>query len=142
MPCCICPDYVVKQAGTAGIDPARIVDATNRDFLVPIIRAILPAHGERLPTGPQVHRFLGDVLQLVPEVHAVVGEAHALYTRLSGGLAEWARRIECEPFRCASSARRVRARPNWPWPPTGMPWRPGGARFTFATTGPWPTTSP
>jgi hypothetical protein len=30
-----CPDYVVKGAGTAGIDPARIVDATRRDDLVP-----------------------------------------------------------------------------------------------------------
>ena len=94
-----CPDYVVKQPGTAGLDPARIVDATNRQYLLEIIRAILPAHGERLPSRPKVERFLGDVLQLVPEVHAVVGEAHALYTRLSGGLAEWARRIECEPFR-------------------------------------------
>jgi hypothetical protein len=32
-------------------------------------------------------------------VHGLVGEAGALSTRLSGGLAHWARRIECEPFR-------------------------------------------
>lgn len=94
-----CPDYLVKQAGTAGIDPARIVDATKRDFLVPIIRALLPTQGEAVRDRARVHRFLGDVLQLVPEVHAVVGDAHAIYTRLSGGLAEWARRIECSPFR-------------------------------------------
>ncbi|HQX06606.1 MAG TPA: ATP-binding domain-containing protein [Zoogloea sp.] len=94
-----CPDYLVKQAGTAGIDPARIVDASRRDFLVPIIRSILPASGEAVPDRARIHRFLGDVLQLVPEVHAVVGDAHALYTRLSGGLAEWARRIDCDPFR-------------------------------------------
>lgn len=94
-----CPDYTVKQPGTAGIDPARIVDAPKRDFLVQIIKSILPARGESVLYKDKLHRFLGDVLQLVPEVHAVVGEAHALYTRLSGGLAEWARRIECAPFR-------------------------------------------
>jgi hypothetical protein len=35
----------------------------------------------------------------VPEVGAIVGQAQAMYTRLAGGLAEWARRIEMEPFR-------------------------------------------
>ena len=94
-----CPDYTVKSPGSAGIDPARIVDASQRQHLVHVVRSILPAAGERLPNRAKVERFLGDVLQLVPEVHAVVGEAHALYTRLSGGLAAWARRIDCAPFR-------------------------------------------
>ncbi|MBP6799842.1 MAG: ATP-binding domain-containing protein [Zoogloea sp.] len=94
-----CPDYVVKGAGSAGIDPARIVDARRRADLIPVIRSILPADGPRLASRAKVERFLGDILQLVPEVHAVVGEAHGLYTRLAGGLAEWARRIDCEPFR-------------------------------------------
>jgi hypothetical protein len=90
---------VVKGAGSAGIDPARIVDARRRADLIPVIRSILPADGPRLASRAKVERFLGDILQLVPEVHAVVGEAHGLYTRLAGGLAEWARRIDCEPFR-------------------------------------------
>ncbi len=94
-----CPDYKVKQLGTAGIDPARIVDATKKDFLIQIIQAILPTTGDVLPAKEQIHRFLSDILELVPEVHAVVGEAGALYTRLSGGLAQWARKIEFEPFR-------------------------------------------
>ena len=94
-----CPDYTVKQPGSAGIDPARIVDATRKDHLIPIIRAILPETGDTLVAKAKIHRFLGDILQLVPEVHAVVGEARALYTRLSGGLAQWARKIECDPFR-------------------------------------------
>ncbi|MBC7782065.1 MAG: ATP-binding domain-containing protein [Proteobacteria bacterium] len=94
-----CPDYTVKDPGSAGIDPSRIVDATNKNRLLPIIRALLPDDGEVLPAKAAVHRFLGDILQLVPEVNAMVGEADALYTRLSGGLAHWARRIECEPFR-------------------------------------------
>ena len=94
-----CPDYVVKEAGSAGIDPARIVDFRRRADLIPVIRSILPAEGPRLASRARVERFLGDILQLVPEVHAVVGEAHGLTTRLAGGLAEWARRIDCEPFR-------------------------------------------
>jgi hypothetical protein len=94
-----CPDYTVREPGTAGIDPARIVDASRKEQLVPIIRGILPAAGDVLPAKEKIHRFLSDMLELVPEVHAVVGEAGALYTRLSGGLAHWARRIEVEPFR-------------------------------------------
>ncbi len=94
-----CPDYKVKQPGTAGIDPARIVDATRKDYLMQIIQGILSATGEVLPAKDKIHRFFADILELVPEVHAVVGEAGALYTRLSGGLALWARKIEFAPFR-------------------------------------------
>ena len=93
-----CPDYTVKDPGTAGIDPARIVDAGKREHLMQIIRGILPA-GDVLPVKPKIHRFLSDVLELVPEVNAMLGGAQELYTRLSGGLAHWARRIEVEPFR-------------------------------------------
>ena len=94
-----CPDYTVKQPGTAGIDPARIVDAAKKDYLMHIIQGILPPSGDVLPAKAKIHRFLGDILELVPEVHSMVGEAKTLYTRLSGGLAQWARSIEIEPFR-------------------------------------------
>ncbi|MQY52340.1 ATP-binding domain-containing protein [Rhodocyclus gracilis] len=94
-----CPDYTVREPGSAGIDPARIVDARRRDELLPLIRQLLPASGEVQPLRPKVLRFLGDILELVPEVNAIVGEAESLYTRLSGGLAHWARQIDCTPFR-------------------------------------------
>jgi hypothetical protein len=94
-----CPDYTVREPGSAGIDPARIVDAKRRDELHAVIRAILPPDGESVGPRTRIHRFLCDILQLVPEVHAIVGEAGALSTRLSGGLAHWARRIEFSPFR-------------------------------------------
>ena len=94
-----CPDYIVKQPGSAGIDPERIVDAKRRDYLVQIILSILPAHGPANPQLARLHRFLSDQLNLVPEVNAVVGQAKTLYTRLSGGLTQWARQIECDPFR-------------------------------------------
>lgn len=94
-----CPDYTVRQPGSAGIAPERIVDAKNRQHLVAIIKSILPANEAIHPQLAGLHRFLGDQLKLVPEVNAIVGQAKALYTRLSGGLTEWARQIECEPFR-------------------------------------------
>lgn len=43
--------------------------------------------------------FLNDTLNLAPSTSAFVGQAKTLFTRISGGLAEWARKIECEPFR-------------------------------------------
>lgn len=94
-----CPDYTVREPGTAGIDPARIVDAKRKAELLPVVRAILTGEGAVGVSRQKIHRFLSDILQLVPEVNAVVGEADALSTRLSGGLAHWARRIEFEPFR-------------------------------------------
>ena len=94
-----CPDYTVKQPGTAGIDPARIVDAGKREHLVHIIRTLLPEDTPATSVADEVHRFLRNELRLVPDVATVIGQARTLYTRLSGGLAEWARCIECEPFR-------------------------------------------
>ncbi len=94
-----CPDYTVRDLGSAGIDPARIVDASRRDQLVSIIRSILPIDGSMHPCIDKLHRFLSDQLKLVPDVQAISGQARTLYTRISGGLTTWARQIECEPFR-------------------------------------------
>jgi len=46
-----CPDHTVREPGSAGIDPARIVDAKRRDELHAVIRAILPPDGE--PIAPR-----------------------------------------------------------------------------------------
>jgi hypothetical protein len=99
-----CPDYTVRQPGTAGLDPARIIDSAKREQLCAIIQAILPA-GEALhSTRAEVLRFFTGMLELVADVGALAGQARTLYTRLSGGLATWARRIECEPFRLRVTA--------------------------------------
>jgi hypothetical protein len=94
-----CPDYEVKEPGSAGIPPERIVDAKQREHLARIIKTILPANEPLNPLIGKLHRFLSDQLNLVPEVNAIVGQAKTLYTRLSGGLTQWARKIECDPFR-------------------------------------------
>ena len=94
-----CPDYTVKDMGSAGIDPARIVDFSRREHLAHIIRTILPLDLPANPVADNIHAFLSDTLDLVPNANAFVGQAHTLYTRLSGGMAEWARKIQFEPFR-------------------------------------------
>lgn len=93
-----CPDHRVRQPEIAGLDPARIVDASRKAELAKIVEAALPLD-EPAPLARRVEDFLGQVLALVPEIGAIAGQAEALYTRLSGGLAAWGRRIECEPFR-------------------------------------------
>lgn len=105
-----CPDYTVRNAGTAGLPPERIVDAGRREALPAIIDALLRADGGDAPgaetretaapeTLAKLHRFFAELLQLSPEASAIVGEAEGLTTRLSGGLAAWARRLSFAPHR-------------------------------------------
>ncbi|MBK7472747.1 MAG: ATP-binding domain-containing protein [Betaproteobacteria bacterium] len=93
-----CPDHTVRNASTAGLEPERIVDARRREQFTDIIRKILPP-GEDLPAAESVHCFLRDVIKLEPDVSALVGRARALVTRVSGGLAYWARRLDMQPHR-------------------------------------------
>ncbi len=113
-----CPDYVVRDPGSAGIDPARIVDARAPDGLPSRIRrALTPraagtagraqapavagvdADDARPELCARLHRFFANELALVPDAGALLGRAEAMVTRLSGGLATWARRIEASPLR-------------------------------------------
>jgi len=49
--------------------------------------------------GRAARTFLADELELALDPSALVGKARTWVTRLSGGLATWARRLEFEPFR-------------------------------------------
>ncbi|MEW6678259.1 MAG: ATP-binding domain-containing protein [Pseudomonadota bacterium] len=93
-----CPDYTVRQLETAGIPAQRIVDARQKDRLATRIMECLPP-GEPRPPAQEVHRFLRDVVQLETDVSALIGQARTLVTRVSGGLAHWARQLEFSPFR-------------------------------------------
>lgn len=93
-----CPDYRVRDPQTAGLVPERIIDAGRRDQLVQLVQAILP-EGEDHPQAREVHRFLQDVIQLETDVSALMGRARALVTRVSGGLAHWARQLDMRPYR-------------------------------------------
>jgi hypothetical protein len=89
----------VKTPAVAGIDPERIVDARRRGDLIPFVRSLAPEADGATPLADKLCRFLEDILELVPEIGAVAGAARNLCTRLSGGLAAWGRRVECQPQR-------------------------------------------
>jgi hypothetical protein len=94
-----CPDYTVRQPGTAGLPAERIVDERSRARLCARIREALPDGPPRDALAHRLRRFFENELQLAPDVSALVGRAGQMITRLSGGLAHWARRLEFEPFR-------------------------------------------
>jgi len=94
-----CPDYTIKAPAAAGIDPARIVDASKRTHLAQIIRQILPEETDKTTWADRVHGFMRSELTLMPDVNALVGESQVLFSRISGGLTHWARQIDCQPFR-------------------------------------------
>ncbi|KVA22173.1 ATP-dependent helicase [Burkholderia ubonensis] len=94
-----CPDYTIRQAAIAGVASERIVDATRKAQLAQVIQQILPADEPRVANAPKIHHFLADELALTPDTSALVGQAGTLVTRLSGGLASWARQLEFTPFR-------------------------------------------
>jgi len=93
-----CPDYTVRNPLTAGLVPERIVDAPRRDRLCATIQKVLPGRAEG-PATARVHRFLRDLVQLETDVSALMGQARSLVTRISGGLAHWARQLDFTPFR-------------------------------------------
>ena len=88
----------MRDPHLAGIDPSHIIDATNKGRLGRIIREALPIT-DKTDDFDKVTRFLGDTLSLRPDPSAMIGSATKMVTRLSGGLATWARRLEFEPFR-------------------------------------------
>ncbi|HEY0489527.1 MAG TPA: ATP-binding domain-containing protein [Telluria sp.] len=93
-----CPDYRVRDPHLAGIDPRHIIDATAAARLAQIIREVLPIT-EFSDQFEKVTRFLGDTLSLRPDPSAMIGCATDMVTRLSGGLATWARRLDFTPYR-------------------------------------------
>ncbi|TPW01280.1 MAG: NERD domain-containing protein, partial [Alphaproteobacteria bacterium] len=93
-----CPDYRVRHPESAGVQASRIVDAARRDELAAVITRLLPAGTDR-SEAREVHRFLRDVIQLEPDVSALLGRARDMVTRISGGLAHWARALEFAPYR-------------------------------------------
>ncbi|HEX9171503.1 MAG TPA: ATP-binding domain-containing protein [Telluria sp.] len=93
-----CPDYIVRDPHLAGIDPRHIIDANAKERLAQVIRETLPVT-EFDPQFEKVTRFLGDTLSLRPDPSAMIGTADKMVTKLSGGLATWARRLEFAPYR-------------------------------------------
>ncbi|QYF95194.1 ATP-binding domain-containing protein [Massilia sp. PAMC28688] len=95
-----CPDYIVRDPHLAGLDPRHIIDAGSKERLAHMIREILPIHDPKPDEQfDKVTRFLGNMLSIRPDPSSMIGNAAQMVTRLSGGLATWARRLEFSPFR-------------------------------------------
>ena len=103
-----CPDYHVRNRASAGLDAARIVDAGERAHLVEQLARLLavetPVERSARARVTAIEHFFADVFELVPDVRAQLGQIDAIYTRLAGGLTDWARRIEVEPHRIRVTA--------------------------------------
>jgi hypothetical protein len=93
-----CPDYQVRNPKMAGIVASHIVDAGRKNQLAAIIEKLLPVTDE-MPQLAKVKRFLGEELNLQPDPSSMIGCAATMVTRLSGGLATWARQLEFSPYR-------------------------------------------
>ena len=94
-----CPDYAVRDRATAGLDTDQIVDSSQRAVLCDRVTQLLgeqPADPDRVR---RLRRFFSNELELVPDASALVGQANALVTRMSDGLATWAQRFEVTPPR-------------------------------------------
>jgi len=96
-----CPDHRVRRVESAGLSAGRIVDASQRDRLPAVIRDILAENSASAASQmtQQIDRFFRDVIELETDVSALVGQAEAMVTRISGGLAHWARELDFQPFR-------------------------------------------
>jgi hypothetical protein len=93
-----CPDYIVRDPHLAGIEPSHIIDANDKGSLAAKVKELLPIT-ETTEQFEKVARFLGDTMSLRPDPSSMIGNAEKMVTRLSGGLALWARRLEFEPYR-------------------------------------------
>ena len=95
-----CPDYRIRDADRAGLSPERVVDASRASQLVAIVIDLL---GPEPPAGSAdattALKFFSDQLLLVADVGTLIGRTDAWVTRLAGGLADWATRLEFSPFR-------------------------------------------
>jgi len=116
-----CPDYRVRTPATAGIPPERIIDAGQADRLATIIATMLAAQPPGV-TNSVVHAFLADELELALDPGALVGQARTWVTRLSGGLATGARRLEFVPL-SRQLLRRVGVTRRQPAPRPANPGR-------------------
>jgi hypothetical protein len=135
-----CPDYHVKSPATAGLPPERIVDAARKSLLCRRIIEAFPPEPPRDVLAHRLRRFFNDELQLVPDVSALVGRAEQLVTRVSQGLATWARRLEFTPFRLRVIGTAGSGKTQLALAVLADAAAMGGARSTSATTGRWQIT--
>jgi hypothetical protein len=76
-----CPDYTVKQPGTAGLPPECLVDARGRAQWCTRRRSAMPNESPRDILAHKLRHFFENELPLVADVGALLGHAERLVTR-------------------------------------------------------------
>jgi hypothetical protein len=102
------PDYTVIDRASVAIDATAILDASSAERLLDRVGSRLATLDAGIAVDREraaaANRYFSDSLRLVVDIGSQIGSAEKLYTRLSGGLTEWARRIHVEPHRVRISA--------------------------------------
>lgn len=87
----------------ANIALGRIVDSSQSANLVNIVQEIFDRNpmqmGKQQADYVAIQDFLSEKAAVSPQVGLIGKSAKAISTRLSGGLAEWAERLEFSPYR-------------------------------------------
>lgn len=103
------PDFKVRVLDGVALQARRVVDATASPSLCDIISEINQAANQAASqltnSGgagidiKEMHRFLSNSLDLVPEVGALSEASEQWLTRLTQGLEDWVGRLQFEPFK-------------------------------------------
>lgn len=100
-----CPEHRVKSVTAIGLSVNGIVDAAERNALAERIQKLLRPGVDRGDGKPRAIRdFLGQALELEPDMGSTAALHERTFRRLSGGLHELLDGLEFEPWRL-----RVRA---------------------------------
>jgi hypothetical protein len=94
-----CSGHVVRKKETAGVPTDRIVDGHAKANLAKRIQELRPCGPARPELTKSIHAFLADVMDFVPDAQLALDKIGVIQTRLSGGLSNWARKLDFEPFR-------------------------------------------
>lgn len=98
-----CPEARLRGQLPMSIDPSRVVDAGDSENLSRRIREIFDSvtmpQGSRPAKPLDVHAFLSERVEVVPDIEAVSRHARGETRRLAGGLTTWAQRLTMSPFR-------------------------------------------
>ena len=97
------PNAKLEKNLPAHIALGRIVDSTNREHLISIIKEIFEKNpipiGDHTANTLDIQAFFLDKAEVTPQIGLIGQSARQRTTRLSRGLSEWAERLEFSPFR-------------------------------------------
>jgi hypothetical protein len=94
-----CPDYIVRSAGAAGIDPKQIVDARRKHQLPNIIKSFLSEGIPDPETFGRVRQCFAQILHLDVDLRTQIEAGERHFLRLNEGMTGFLRNLEMEPFR-------------------------------------------